>query len=270
MPRPLHPSAAFASHLLAALLLFASAATCGAASPDKTTPQQLTYRIIEEQSHIPNSFTQGWQLAQDNNSFFESSGLFGRSYIIQYDKNNKPLQRKQLPTKIFAEGLTEIDRKLYVLSWQAQTAYVFDSQDFSLLTQHSYRGEGWGLTHNQKELIMSNGSNVLTFIEPSTFKTKRTITVKDNSQKHWSKLNELEFANGLIWANIWQEPTILAINPNTGNIEGLLDLTPLVQANTRNPSHETLNGIAYDAHSEAYWITGKLWKKRYLIKIEQP
>ena len=251
---------------IAALLFFASIAAC-AASPSTTKPQQLTYRIINEKNHIPNSFTQGWQLAQDSNSFFESSGLFGKSYIIQYDRDNKPLQQKPLPRKIFAEGLTEMNNKLYLLSWQAQTAYEFDSRDLSLLKQYSYQGEGWGLTHNQQELIMSNGSNILKFIEPNTFKTLRTITVKDNSEKHWSRINELEFANDLIWANIWQEPIILAIEPSSGSIAGILDLSKLVNANTRNPYHESLNGIAYDHTHKAFWVTGKLWKKRYLIEI---
>ena len=259
------------SLLLILLLNLSVTLQAQVAEPQKkqqaTTSTAWAYRIIDEQPHTPASFIQGWQASQDGNSFYESSGLYGKSFIIQYDRNNKQLQRKQLPSKVFAEGLAELNGKLYVLTWKSRTAYVFNSRNFSLITRHSYKGEGWGLTHNQRELIMSNGSNALIFLEPSTFTPKRTITISDGSKKTWNKLNELEFAHGLIWANIWQEPTILAINPSNGSIQGIINLTPLVRANTTTPHHETLNGIAYDPTRKGFWVTGKLWKKRYLIEI---
>ena len=272
---PFTLSSASAQSLLFILLLNLSITMQGHAAEPQKNQQTITsatwaYRIIDEQPHTPASFIQGWQLSQDGNSFYESSGLYGKSFIIQYDRNNKPLQRKQLPSKVFAEGLAELNGKLYVLSWKSRTAYVFNSRNFSPITQHSYKGEGWGLTHNQHELIMSNGSNTLTFLEPSTFTPKRTISISDGSQKHWKKLNELEFAHGLIWANIWQEPTILAINPSNGSIQGIINLASLVRANTTTPHHETLNGIAYDPIRKGFWVTGKLWKKRYLIEIITP
>ncbi|HEY7773802.1 MAG TPA: glutaminyl-peptide cyclotransferase [Marinagarivorans sp.] len=230
--------------------------------------QPLEYRILATAPHIEDSFTQGWQL--HNGLFYESSGRYRKSYLVRYTMDNTVQQRLSLPDDIFAEGLTLFNERLFLLTWRAGRAYEYDSATLTLVKTHAYDGEGWGLTTDGQALIMSNGSNRLHFRNPETFAATREITVHDNSPKIWNRLNELEYAKGLIWANVWQKPLILAIEPANGTVVGLLDLTELVDANTQHPTHETLNGIAYDHQRQAFWITGKLWASRYLIEISMP
>ena len=234
-------------------------------TPDVPAPKALSYKILEQAKHNPNSFTQGWELV--DGIFYESSGLTGISYITSYKPDNTPLQKLSLNKAWFAEGLTLLDNSLFVLTWQHGIALKIDRHNWQQQTQFTYQGEGWGLTHNNQQLIMSNGSDTLSFIDPDTFKTTRQITVRGGATQ-WANINELEYARGLIWANLWQTPYIIAIAPGSGQVVGLLDLSLLVRANTFRPLHESLNGIAYDKNRDAFWVTGKLWQNRYLLDIE--
>ncbi len=227
----------------------------------------LAYTVIQTQPHQPKAFTQGWQLEGDD--FYESSGLYRQSYVMRYSRNNTVQQKVAIPNHLFAEGLTLFNDELYLLSWQAGRALVLDPKTLQTKRIHRYKGEGWGLTHDGQSLIMSNGSNQLQLRHPKTFKTTQRMTVQGGTH-HWQRLNELEFAKGLIWANIWQSPVIAAIAPSTGTVVGTINLQELVLANTRSPSYQSLNGIAYDAKHDAFWVTGKQWPSRYLIKIEIP
>lgn len=229
--------------------------------------QPLAFKILQAKEHAPKAFTQGWAI--DNAHFYESSGLYGKSYVVRYNRDNLIAQKYTLPKHLFAEGLTLFNEELYLLSWQKGIALVFDPETLQLKRSHNYHGEGWGLTHNGIYLIMSNGSNQLHLRDAKTFKIKHTLTVQGGSY-NWQRLNELEFAKGLIWANIWQTPFIAAIDPNTGTVMGTVNLDKLVKANTQQPKHQSLNGIAYDAKYDAFWVTGKHWPKRYLIKIQIP
>ena len=229
------------------------------------TPKTLSYTLRQQAAHPTQAFTQGWQLVDD--TFIESSGLYGKSYLRAYDRQNKPLLTYKIPSAWFAEGVTQWRNSLFVLTWQAGKALELDATHWRLRRTHNYTGEGWGLTHNEQSLIMSDGSAYLQFRNPNTFALKHTLKVH-GGQREWNNLNELEYAQGLIWANLWQEPLVIAINPTTGQVLGTLDLSTLVAANTKNPSHESLNGIAYDAKLDAFWVTGKLWANRYLIDIQ--
>ncbi|WP_244884446.1 glutaminyl-peptide cyclotransferase [Marinagarivorans algicola] len=242
---------------------YAHAAINSAATPTSFKP--LNYSVIQTYAHQPKAFTQGWLLEGDD--FYESSGLYRQSYVVRYNRNNTVQQRVSIPNHLFAEGLTLLNNELYLLSWQAGRALVLDPTTLHTKRSYHYRGEGWGLTHDGQSLIMSNGSNQLQLRHPKTFKITRQMTVQGGAYD-WQRLNELEFAKGIIWANIWQSPIIAAIDPDTGAVLGTVNLKKLVKANTQHPSYQSLNGIAYDAKHDAFWVTGKEWPKRYLIKID--
>ncbi len=227
-------------------------------------PESLDYTILQQKKHNPDFFTQG--LILHNNKIIETSGLYGKSFISEYNiDSNVESKRVQLPRSIFAEGLTLFDNQLYMLSWRSHTAFVLDPMNFGFVKSFQYKGEGWGITHNHAHLITSNGSAKLTFRNPSTFTPIKTITVHDDTRQY-SNINELEFAQGLIWANVWQSSTILAIDPNTGQVKGMLNLHKLAKQNHTIPEVSVLNGIAYDKELGAFWVTGKLWPMRYLIQ----
>jgi glutamine cyclotransferase len=254
--------------LIATLLLCACS---GQTTTHNTTTAQhtsepiaLTFTVREQTTHSTHAFTQGWLLIGD--TFIESSGLYGQSYLRAYNRENKPLLTYTLPSDWFAEGVTQWHNSLFVLSWQSGKALELDASNWQLRRTHSYLGEGWGLTHTEQSLIMSNGSADLQFRNPTTFALERRLKVH-GGLREWGNLNELEYAHGLIWANVWQESLIIAISPATGQVLGTLDLSKLVTANTQNPAYESLNGIAYDAKHHAFWVTGKLWANRYLIEI---
>lgn len=248
------------------LALFLLAA-CGA-SESHPAPATLTYEILETHPHDSNTFTQG--LVVHNGVITEVSGLYAKSFVVQYRADNgEVLKRLALPRDIFAEGITLFDGRLYMLTWHNEKAYVFDAQSLSQETILTYTGEGWGITHDGKHLITSDGSDTLSFRQPQDFSVVKRISVHGGSQS-WRLLNELEYAQGFIWANVWQTPYMLAIRPTDGSLAGILNLTELERANNHRPGESVLNGIAYDAATDSFWITGKLWPNRYRIRIKQP
>lgn len=202
----------------------------------------------------------------ENGLFFESSGLYGHSYLVKYDINNNLLQKTNLPKTLFAEGLASNKEHLVLLTWKAQKALKIDLHSLELISEFPIKGEGWGLTHTGKHWVMSNGSNTLIYRDNHTFKEVKRIEVTGLGMD-WRNINELEFAHGLIWANIWQTSLIIAIEPNTGAVKYQYDLSFLVANNTQRPWHESLNGIAYDTSQSAFWITGKHWRNRYLVQF---
>ncbi len=228
-------------------------------------PIELSYTLLDTQPHNPRSFTQGW--IKDGNTFFESSGRYGHSFIQRYPASTTALSNTQVITQpldkhYFAEGLTLWNNTLYLLTWKAQTLLVLDKKSLHIRRTLAYTGEGWGLTHNDHALIMSNGTSTLFFRDPHSFAIQRTITVKKDLQ-----LNELEYINGIIWANNWQEDRIYAINSHNGCLLGSIDLSAL-RAHAVKPSpRNVLNGIAFDKENNGLWITGKYWPTRYLIRL---
>ncbi len=234
----------------------------------------IQFEIIGERYHNPDIFTQGLEIHDDK--FYESSGLYNQSYWLIYpiqfqaskwsQMTRKPEFKYQFDKHYFAEGLTLFNSKIYVLTWNERTAFVFDSKTYQPLTPLHFIGEGWGLTHNDKFLIRSDGSHRLFFHHPETFKIEKTLEVKDNNV-YISQLNELEFANGFIWANVWHQHKIVKIDPETGEVLGELDFQMLAESLIDNPE-KVLNGIAWDEKREAFWITGKHWPKMFLVKIK--
>lgn len=229
-------------------------------------PTQLEFEVLQTASHDKLSFTQGWEISKAH--IFESSGGYGRSFIRKSSyPDNKKILEKRLPAHWFAEGLTVQNDKLFLLSWRQQRGLVLNTKDLQPLAQFKYRGEGWGLCSFGDNIFMSNGSNDLQQFN-ARFELSRIIAVHSPDQQHWKNLNELECAKGLVWANIWQENRIIAISPETGEVLYQLDLSQLAQENQHPEA--VLNGIAYDKEQDAFWVTGKLWPKRHLIRLKMP
>lgn len=229
---------------------------------------RLEYRILESRPHNTRLFTQGF--IKTANGFYESGGRYGRSRLLHYHTDSrKPFQKKRLAANLFAEGLTLFENKLYLLTWKAGKTLVFDPESLAPLATLRYQGQGWGLTHNRQHLIMSDGSHRLTFRRPDNFEPVKTLAVHLNG-KPWSRLNELEFIEGEIWANTWLDNRIVTINPDSGEITGVLDLARLAYRHHRGHSGRVLNGIAYDEEKRAVWITGKLWPRMYLLAVTRP
>lgn len=236
-------------------------------------PTTIHYQIIAERSHKPNLFTQG--LVIKDGYFYESSGLYAKSMLVAYPvaepettwaKLSAPFYKKHtFAPQYFAEGVTILNNKLYQLTWQENTVFVMDAANFTILNTFNYQGEGWGLTTNSSQLIRSDGSSNLFFHNRDNFSVEKKIHVSLNQQPI-DKLNELEYAEGFIWANIWHDNRILKINPETGVVVGVLDLTAIAQKINLSDAESVLNGIAYDADKKALWITGKQWPKMYLLK----
>ncbi len=229
-------------------------------------PRALSVTPIESIPHAQQSFTQGLVLFQ--NDFIESSGHYKKSFISRHSPSgDKPQWKLALPSQIFAEGLTIFHEKIYLLSWKSKTLFVFDVHTQALLRTHNYKGEGWGLTHNGQALIRSDGSNKLYFHDPKTFRLLRSIKVTINGQ-YVSNINELEYARGLIWANVWKDNRIIAIDPTSGIVQASADLSTLAQQQQVTSAEAVLNGIAYDPQKDAFWVTGKYWPALYLLTFQ--
>jgi glutamine cyclotransferase len=237
----------------------------------------ITFEIIAERTHKPTLFTQG--LLVDGDHFYESSGLYNKSLLVSYPiaepasvwaKHSAPFSKKQtIPERYFAEGLALHEGKLYLLTWREQTLLIYDKTTFNYLKSISYEGEGWGLTSDGKQLIRSDGSDSLSFHNPDTFAVTKTLKVTDDGTPV-TNLNELEFAQGAIWANIWYQDRIIKIDPESGKILGEINLQALKQQLKLTSSEQVLNGIAWDEKQQAFWVTGKLWPKMFLIRTTSP
>jgi len=224
-----------------------------------------TYRAVHAYPHDQQAFTQGLVFA--NGHLYESTGLNGHSSLRMEDvETGRILQFHDVPGQYFAEGLTNWANTLVQLTWQNHVALVYDSFSFRLLRTFHYDGEGWGLTQDGKDLILSDGSATLRFLDPATFREVRRLTVKDRGNSV-SQLNELEYIHGQIYANIWHSDRIARISPATGSVIGWIDLTGLLPESQRSSPEAVLNGIAYDAAHDRLFVTGKLWPKLFEIKI---
>ena len=242
-------------------------AQSGASEQSQTqSPQQGNYRILETIDHDDTWFTQGLEVS--DGLMYESSGLYGKSKLRIYrTDNDDTLQEVRLPERFFAEGLTLLDNELFVLTWKENTLLVVNPDNLQTKRELSYKGEGWGLANNGSQLIMSDGSDTIYFRNPESFAVERTISVR--SQQHSvQRINELEFAEGYLWANIWFAPVIVKIDPTNGQVVSYYDFSQLLRQHSSGSDNRVLNGIAYDSTAKAYWITGKLWPKRYLVKLD--
>jgi len=235
-----------------------------------TTPvdlvRQYKYRVVQTLPHDPAAFTQG--LVVHNGHFMESTGQNGQSTIRIVDINSgKVLKRHTLEAMYFGEGMAVIENDAYMLTWLNQQGFVFDTKTLKQKGTFRYSGEGWGLTTDGTHLYMSNGSNTITVIDPNTFGVLRTIRVNKNGSPQ-SQLNELEWVEGEIWANVWRTDTIVRIDPTTGKVTGVINLLGLLPTAEKAYQTDVLNGIAYDATSKAVYVTGKNWPHVYHIVLE--
>jgi glutaminyl-peptide cyclotransferase len=249
--------AAFAAY---AALLAQPASTAHAATPVQG------FKVVKAYPHDPNAFTQG--LFFHEGFLYESTGLRGRSTVRKVEiETGRVLQAVQLPDEVFGEGIARWGDRLIAISWQEQTAFVLDLKTFKLWRKFNYPGEGWGITQNERELVMSDGTPELRFLDPLSFKETRRLRVTADGRPV-AMLNELEWVDGEIWANVWQSDRIARINPKTGVVTAWIDLTGLLAM--RRGSEDVLNGIAYDAGRKRLFVTGKLWPQLFEIELTKP
>ena len=224
------------------------------------------YEIVNSYPHNKNAFTQG--LLYKDGYLYEGTGLKGKSSLRKVDLETGEIEKiYQLDNKYFGEGITILNDKIYQLTWKANTGFVYNL-DFEVVEKFDYKTEGWGLTHNNKELIMSDGSSKLYFFNPKTFKKTKEITVTKNGKKV-NNINELEYIKGKIYANIWQKDYIVIINPLDGKISGIIDLEGIINPDNFDHEINVLNGIAYDSKNDRLFVTGKLWPKLFEIKVKK-
>lgn len=224
-----------------------------------------SWRVVREIPHDRSAFLQGllWQ----NGGFYESTGIEGNSSLrrVEYP-TGRVLKKIALPDDVFGEGLVQWQDKLIQITWRSQVAYVWDAKTFARLGEFPYQGEGWGITQNGKSLIMSDGSDTLFFRNPDTFSLERRLPVTMNGRP-LRNLNELEWIDGQIWANVWQTDLIVRIDPQSGIVQSFLDLSGLLAQSERNGREDVLNGIAYDAKTGRIWVGGKWWPRIFEIKV---
>lgn len=222
------------------------------------------YEVVRSYPHDPNAFTQG--LIYRDGFLYEGTGLNGRSGLRKVTlETGEVVQAKALEQEYFGEGITDWHDSLIELTWQSGIAFVYNINTFERTGSFNYKGEGWGLTHDGTRLIMSDGTAQLRFLDPSTFKERGRITVRD-ANGPVPELNELEYVKGEIFANVWQTDRIARISPADGHVTGWIDLSGLLPASTRART-DVLNGIAYDAAHDRLFVTGKLWPRIFEIKL---
>lgn len=232
-----------------------------------TRPAEYTFKIVRTFPHDPNAFTQG--LAYRDGFLYEGTGLKGRSSLRKVRlETGEVVQQVDLAPEFFGEGITLLKNEIVQLTWQSQIGFVYNLSDFHLLRQFSYPGEGWGLTTNGKnnELFMSDGTSEIRVLDSGTLAEKRRFTVRDGDTPI-DRLNELEFVDGEIFANVWQTDRIARISPQTGAVVGWIDLKGLLSPIYRLESGAVLNGIAYDSTRKRLFVTGKLWPSVFEIRI---
>ena len=221
--------------------------------------------VVEIFPHDPESFTQGF--VYHRGYFYESTGLHGKSALKKIELNSgKVIKRVELGKEYFGEGMTIFDDKIYQLTWLNKTCFIYYLSSFKKTGRFSYRSEGWGLTTDGKSLIMSDGTAVITFLNPETFQVIRRIKVRDGKMPV-KYLNELEFICGEIWANVFTTDLIARISPQTGRVLSWIDLSSLPALLPRSSRRDVLNGIAYDPERDRIFVTGKFWPQIFEIKI---
>jgi glutamine cyclotransferase len=243
---------------LAALLSLGSIAACAEVPI-------ATVRVIKTYPHDPNAFTQGLVIL--NGELYEGTGRNGESSLRRVALDTgELLQRRNLGALYFGEGITIMNERVYQLTWQSQLGFVYDRATFELQKTFFLPGEGWGITHDGTNLIVSDGTAQLRFLDPETQQEVKRVTVTEDGLPV-NRLNELEYINGEVWANVWYTDFIVRIDPATGQIRSKLDLTGL---HATRGADDVLNGIAWDESAERLFVTGKLWSSLYEVEVVAP
>jgi glutaminyl-peptide cyclotransferase len=225
------------------------------------------YTVVNTYPHDQKAFTQG--LIFRDGVLFESTGQHGQSSVRKVKlETGEVLQRASVDARYFAEGLTDWGTRLIQLTYTTNVGFVYDLASFKLERTFSYPGQGWGLTHDARRVIMSDGTSALRFLEPDTLRETGRITVRDGDRAV-DNLNELELVKGEVYANVWLTDRIAIIAPDSGKVTAWLDLAGIRTA-TRLPTDDVLNGIAYDAAGDRLFVTGKYWSRLFEIRIRRP
>jgi glutamine cyclotransferase len=236
-----------------------------AGAPHPASPPEYTFKVIHAFPHDSSAFTQG--LVYHNGFLYEGTGLEGRSSLRKIRlETGEVLQKVDLAPAYFGEGIAILNNRVFQLTWQSETGFVYDLNTFGALRQFSYSGEGWGLTTNGRELFMSDGTAEIRVLDGATLHEKRRFKVRDGNTPI-TQLNELEFVEGEIYANIWQTDRIARISPATGRVVGWIDLKGLLSPVFKLEPGAVLNGIAYDTEHKRLFVTGKLWPSLFEIQL---
>lgn len=237
------------------------------ATPNATGVPSLQWRVVNSYPHDPNAFTQG--LLWHDGHLYEGTGLEGKSSVREVDLETGKVEKiEDVPNPIFGEGLALVKDRLYEITWKDGQCFVYDLNTFKPKTRFTYGGEGWGLTYDGTYLIQSDGTSKLTFRDPITFGARKSVNVTQDGQPV-TNINELEYIDGTVWANIWQTDKIVLIDPQTGKVKAYLDMTGLLPVTDRKGTEDVLNGIAYDPKTKRIFVTGKLWPKLFQIDVQQ-
>ena len=249
------------------IVVFLSALLAGAAAyAEPVEPAMYSYRVVETYPHSTEAFTQG--LFFDGGALYESTGQYGESSLRRVDlETGDVLQKTPLPMANFGEGAAMADGDIFVLSWREGTAFRFDAQNFTLEKSYAYEGEGWGLTFNGEELVMSDGGHELRFLDPLTFEEVRRLTVTLRGEP-LGFLNELEWIDGEIYANVWKTDAVVRIDPKSGAVTGIIDLRGLLaDEDIVYGVTDVLNGVAHNGEKNTLYVTGKYWPKLFKIEL---
>lgn len=239
-------------------------------APEPVPPEVFGYRVVQEFPHDPQAFTQG--LFFHDGFLYESTGLRGESTLRRVElASGEVLEERRLLPQFFGEGAALAGDFIYQLTWEAGIGFVYTRESFRLVREFRYSGEGWGLTFDGEHLVMSDGSDSLRFLDPNSLREVRTLEVTADGAP-LPQLNELEWIDGEIWANIWMDNRIARIRPDTGEVIAFVDLTGILPLSFRlqYPEMDVLNGIAWDAADGRIFVTGKKWPKLYEIELVDP
>jgi glutamine cyclotransferase len=229
-------------------------------------PKILNYSIVTTYPHDINAYTQGFEFY--NGTLLEGTGQYKESTLRKTDyKTGKVTEQIKLDDKYFGEGITVLKDKIYQLTWEENTGFVYDAKTFKLEKTFSFETEGWGITNDGEKLYMSDGSEKIYTLDPVTLKVVDFISVYTAGSKIES-INEMEWINGKIWANVYQKDVIAVINPKTGAVENVINCADLKTKVTQHPELDAFNGIAYKPSTKTYFVTGKNWDKTFEIKVE--
>jgi glutaminyl-peptide cyclotransferase len=250
------------------LILLSVLILVGCKTKEQSSVPAIPYTVVKVFPHDVSAFTQG--LVIEYGRLFESTGQEGSSWIAEVELSSGKQNKKViLDSQYFGEGITVLGNKVYQLTWKSKVGFVYDINSFQKIKDFNYEHEGWGITHNNKNLIVSDGTHVIHFLDTTTLAEVSKIEVKD-AGINVDKLNELEYINGFIFANRWMTNEVLKIDPATGSVVGKMDLTELArEANQKNPNADVLNGIAYEKKSGLLLVTGKWWPFLFAIRLDK-